>query len=141
MQNNDYISRSDVLAQVEWIGEHATWDNLYPEGVSAVTEENIESIPADDVRPVVRGEWIDKGYQPYRMSELSFVKYRHVLECSNCHREKEIKSKFCPDCGADMRSVYKPGSKEAWQSLEKAQEDFRKTAQVIAEGMRGEKDI
>lgn len=59
----------------------------------------VKSVPLDDVRPVVRGEWIktgnfDQHYQP-------------IYECSHCHREVAdyfiAKHLFCLHCGADMR--------------------------------------
>ena len=50
--------------------------------------KHIKSIPAADVRPVVRGHWIDGA-------------------CSNCGFFTDVvMSRFfsyCPNCGADMR--------------------------------------
>ena len=56
-----------------------------------------EALPAADVRPVVRGEWIDNG------------RYK-APTCSNCgsgcllnYESDYHESDFCPHCGADMR--------------------------------------
>lgn len=48
--------------------------------------EVAESVPAADVRPVVRGQWIDN------------------LKCSNCGQIDLSTPNFCPNCGADMRT-------------------------------------
>lgn len=57
----------------------------------------LPEIPAEDVRPVVRGEWVPSEYPGH-------------LTCSNCHDAfvlpdwpTETKWRFCPQCGADMR--------------------------------------
>jgi hypothetical protein len=54
----------------------------------AIILDAIKSIPAADVRPVVRGHWIDGT-------------------CSNCGFFTDVvMSRFfsyCPNCGADMR--------------------------------------
>lgn len=77
----EYIERDKVLEFVE------------PDARPFLAER-IQSIPAADVRPVVRGKWV----------------YDHWCEfkCSNCgawsksepYRGRE---NFCPNCGADMR--------------------------------------
>lgn len=60
-----------------------------------------------DVRPVVRGRWIP------------VANGRGGHECSECHNYApsyqtgaEYLTKFCPDCGADMRSRYAVGAGE-----------------------------
>lgn len=61
--------------------------------------DEIESIPAADVRPVVRGKWEEK--------EKDGVWW---YACSVCGEHipkgqwgQEWHSRFCPNCGADMR--------------------------------------
>ena len=54
---------------------------------------NIKDIPAADVRPVVRGKWIWRGFN---------------IKCPFCEFEPQFDSteplyNFCPNCGADMR--------------------------------------
>ena len=79
---NDHCCAADDCAHCKWY-----------ETKNAI-QKRILSIPAADVRPVVRAKWI----------------YDHWCEfkCSNCwawsksepHRGRE---NFCPNCGADMR--------------------------------------
>ena len=53
--------------------------------------EVLNSIPAADVRPVVRGEWEKIG------------KIGCIFVCSACDKTFPCKTDFCPNCGADMR--------------------------------------
>jgi hypothetical protein len=52
----------------------------------------IESIPAADVRPVVRGKW-NPNVPPRDLRP----------RCSVCGELQPQKTNFCPNCGADMR--------------------------------------
>ena len=114
MSNNDYISReaaSKVITELlsSPFATEGAHSSEIEEALSLVRDMirgNVPKgmqIPGADVRQVVRGEWIDKGVQPYRVSGSSFVRLRYVFECSNCHCEKGIEYIFCPNCGADMR--------------------------------------
>lgn len=52
---------------------------------------------SEDIRPVVRGRWIYKGFE--KGYECSVCGSRCLLD-----RESDFfKSDFCPHCGADMR--------------------------------------
>jgi len=67
--------------------------------------DDIEDIPAADVRPVVRGKWKLGGYG--QISDATEKWYDHFLSggffyCSACKERSSIKSNFCPNCGADM---------------------------------------
>ena len=67
------------------------------------------SIPAADVRPVVRGKWVEHNYDPEYLS--------CDFSCSECNVYLEeyyfgegqwpgkFDHYFCPNCGADMREV------------------------------------
>lgn len=55
-------------------------------------ERQMNSIPAADVRPVVRGKWVDHPRWKWIYAE-----------CSECETVCDVKSNFCPNCGADMR--------------------------------------
>ena len=52
-------------------------------------DDFIMALPPADVRPVVRGEWIDDGC---------------ITRCKYCGEEKEFPHwRFCPNCGAYLR--------------------------------------
>ena len=66
----------------------------------------VKSIPAADVKPVVRGRWVKSDLDD------------ECVTCSNCKKLKfsnrhaftqlafeEWGLNFCPNCGADMREV------------------------------------
>lgn len=55
-------------------------------------EEFLKSIPAADVRPVVRGKW--KAHGDCGVTECSVCGWS-IEECIEFH--------YCPNCGADMR--------------------------------------
>lgn len=59
--------------------------------------QNLRSIPAADVRPVVRGKWID-----YQQGRFVYAK------CPKCETVHDVRSNFCPNCGAmmDMREEH-----------------------------------
>ena len=88
----EYIEREKLI-------EHLQKDQLFElveqYGITGV----IESIPAADVRPVVRGKWIiDRAFGNDVMSN------EQMVICSVCG--KGIfwgKQNYCPNCGADMR--------------------------------------
>ncbi len=62
----------------------------------------IDDLPAADVRPVVRGKWIDRDDDYYGWN---------MWACSACGEEFVLTEgtpdmndyHFCPNCGADMR--------------------------------------
>lgn len=83
----EYIEREKLI-------EHLQKDPLFElverYGITGV----IESIPAADVRPVVRATW--RRYSPFT----------DTYECSNCGEQvidEQFRTNFCPNCGADMR--------------------------------------
>ena len=51
--------------------------------------------PAADVRPVVRGRWVEK---PYMLGTTNVCSV-----CGENYGMPHRKFKFCPNCGADMR--------------------------------------
>lgn len=68
-------------------------------------EQVIDCIPPADVKPVVRGEWIDGGWEGDKAFQIDGRgNCWHVSKCSVCgFKKKGAKSDFCPNCGADMR--------------------------------------
>ena len=90
---SDYIKREDVLAKSQTMHDFswATGCGILNE-ITAVPTREIEAIPAADVRPVVHGKWVDKGYR-YRCSICG----KYELYCD------AVIYKFCPFCGAEMK--------------------------------------
>lgn len=78
----EYIEKQAAIdALIEWYG-------CKPNDIEEF-EEIIEAKPPADVRPVVRGEWIDDGC---------------ITRCKYCGEEKEFPHwRFCPNCGAYLR--------------------------------------
>ena len=60
--------------------------------VAAYLIDAVAAIPAADVRPVKRGKWIDH-------QEGCWI----YAKCSECETVHDVRSNFCPNCGADMR--------------------------------------
>ena len=99
---SDCISREDAKNYV--IGR-------YDDQLGFITMEDIidqlDYVPAADVRPVVRGKWII--HKPFDSGRHNC---NECIECSVCgtwfgHDCYEI-SNFCPNCGADMREEATP---------------------------------
>jgi len=95
----EYIEREAVMLQIN-IADFVRDDN-YEAGATLLFQDDvvdrISSIPAADVRPVVRGRWIT----PPKNRD-----YAHMLdfyECPLCGYIEDCSVKFCPNCGADMR--------------------------------------
>lgn len=101
---DDLISRAAAIEafddeRVEW-----NYGDVSPESVIKV----IESIPAADATPVVRGRWV-------KMTGMMPPEYHGHYECSECGwhmkglrnswtREEELN--YCPNCGAKMESEH-----------------------------------
>ena len=92
----------------EYIEREALRDTLYE--ADAITMRGVailNQFPAADVRPVVRGKWVEHNYDPEYLS--------CDFSCSECNvyleeyyfGEGQWPGKtdhyFCPNCGADMR--------------------------------------
>lgn len=89
----DYISREAALSCFhDWIDRYG-----HEHSADEMTEyQMIEDLPVADVRPVVRGHWIE------HISDL--FQADSTIECDQCHAEQPtgIDDNFCPNCGADM---------------------------------------
>ncbi|WP_418440583.1 hypothetical protein [Candidatus Allofournierella excrementavium] len=66
---------------------------------SARTLEAIETLPAADVRLVVRGRWIKT---PSDIGTID-VERCSICGCEMNERNQFLDAPFCPNCGADMR--------------------------------------
>lgn len=91
----EYIDREAFKKEIRRLSTHYLneWDTL---GVLAA----VDRIPAADVRPVVRGKWIESK------------SIMEVLYCSECGFRTIYGAmpdglgrnySYCPNCGADMR--------------------------------------
>ena len=90
MADKEYIEREKIgLTDFEI----AMCNGDYKEAFKMLLEK-IETIPAADVRPAVRGKWIKPTRVPDSMLD----------ECSVCGFDTGAYTfNFCPNCGADMR--------------------------------------
>lgn len=83
----DYIEREAVIAAMNSEG--------YTKNMRV--HKKVLSIPAADVRPVVRGEWLRKP-DPYEFFDT-------IPVCSNCGCTTKWREEYphCPNCGAEMK--------------------------------------
>ena len=79
--SNDLISRNSAIEAYLDADPEATFTEI------------LDSIPAVDAVPVVRGFWIDENPD-------DFLDPR--LRCSICIANPLIKWRYCPNCGAKM---------------------------------------
>ena len=87
----EYIERQKVLDLAKTFSIDICSDEVYFLSFAYVGTNDIKSIPAADVRPVVRGEWVD-----YQQGRWVYAK------CSACETVHDVKSNYCPHCGAMM---------------------------------------
>ena len=106
----DYISREAAIKEFCDDCMDREWCKSNGESCSRI--KNINSVPAADVRPVVRGTWMKcmvEKETPYYKS------FTPVWSCSGCRKEYDpsfcMTINFCPNCGADMREVKEDGEK------------------------------
>lgn len=82
----EYIEREALCYQ---LAKQATIDGQ-PRAIKRAARI-VADFPASDVRPVVRGEWI-------KHPQWKWI----YAECSECKTVFDVKSNFCPNCGAWM---------------------------------------
>ena len=85
-KNHDYIRR--ILAKAQFTGN---FQDSYP---TAQIHALLDTVPAEDVQPVVHGKWIRR---------------KQDIFCSHCKEESGYTwygasafSAYCPNCGARM---------------------------------------
>ena len=106
----EYIEREAFLADKKWLyctdcdkrkgKKRGKMVTLYEIGEAPCKScgindmlEEVEAYPAADVRPVVRGKWVQGDMPTYG-----------GYKCSVCGANTvQYKAYFCPNCGADMR--------------------------------------
>ena len=91
---DEYIKREDVIAELSKRSQYVC-DNDF--GVIIHAENVINAIPAADVRPVVRGRWLNV------VSAIVDT----TGNCSECRKEAVWRTRnkpytICPNCGAMM---------------------------------------
>ena len=97
----EYIDREVFKAEIRRLSTHYLneWDTL---GVLAAADR----IPAADVRPVVRGKWIQTtqpiGWHDEECAECSVCGEDFVLDEWAMDEFTNLMH-YCPNCGADMR--------------------------------------
>lgn len=92
---SDYIERSKLAKATEiWRNQLIEIYGENDEYVKCLDSVllGIDNIPAADVRPVVRGKWI----------EPRFSENVYGVECSVCHTTWDYGTNFCPYCGSYM---------------------------------------
>ena len=90
----DYIKRETAYDTLTEYYHHST-DTQHE-----ALREALRRVPAADVRPVVRGEWVISRTD-YSWNSAEFPTH---CKCSRCGREVPYQDKdnFCPNCGAKM---------------------------------------
>lgn len=65
--------------------------------------QEINSIPAADVAPVVHGRWEREPASYWRWTPSGAVAVTRTTDrCGLCGRGTAVKSNYCPNCGAKM---------------------------------------
>ena len=89
----EYIEREKVDNLIEEMAQNYKCRDSVVEGLVRgmllETKYLVDKLPADNIIPVVNGQWINKYYHPSG----------DYAECSICGIENHI-TKFCPKCGS-----------------------------------------
>lgn len=95
----EYIEREKALEECDW------YANEFCECEYAIMplKGALEILPAADVRPVVRGKWLNDFCGKGRFS-------KRIVQCSLCGNFLDLDgvnagrgdANYCPNCGADM---------------------------------------
>lgn len=93
----DYIERSTAIAKL-----HAL-EVIEPISTMADARRLLADMPAANVVSVVRGIWegVDSFFWRWTSSGAKVVE-RITYSCSNCRHGTDVKSHYCPNCGAKM---------------------------------------
>lgn len=94
---DNYISREIAIATLQNSHERQA-ETLREESLLAEDIRLLKELPAADVRPVVRGEWIRPTYIGGRAHDIP-----HCSACKGVPCGVDEHTRFCPYCGADMR--------------------------------------
>lgn len=101
-----YFSLESIKQDIEWLQSDGCQEWLLRE---VLERFEYGAIPAADVRPVVRGRWIDKqnpnwrAYSHDQCSVCGWWNTRNAMCYDGPARRHGHSLNFCPNCGADMR--------------------------------------
>lgn len=100
---DEYISRDKAIKELREVyeNEYPTASGDFDEYASHDVPNVLRNIPAADAQPVKRGRWIDI-YEWAKMHNSTPSGMCTYFWCSECQKEQEKKSDFCPNCGAKM---------------------------------------
>lgn len=93
-KETNYITKEDmfdVLRRIEIVLTRVNGKNFFTQFLRQIVEQ-IKKLPAADVRPVVKATWKRIDYKPCG----------HDYKCSSCGWKNDMKTRFCPNCGAEM---------------------------------------
>lgn len=93
----EYISRENVLDNSNII----TVQTREYGSIEVIPVDTIADIELADVQDVKHGRWIDI-YEWAKMHDSTPSGMCTYFWCSECQKEQEKKSNFCPNCGARM---------------------------------------
>ena len=118
---SEYIERRVLLERIRATG----YDDLVKSNLLAM----VVTIPAADVRPVVKGRWVRIGSSDMVIGEAN--------ECSVCHKMRygRYKPNFCANCGADMRSlefISPQGSEDAMLPVEVSRDSGNEEMSILS---------
>lgn len=71
-------------------------------GMTRAIYEGIKKLPSAQSERK-KGKWIDKPLYKQTMDRKTWDGYTFCSECKEMMHKYGYRSKFCPDCGADMR--------------------------------------
>ena len=103
ISTGEYISRDEALKAMQYCcGNCDNYNGAMCRACDNADEMDIIiDMPAADVQPVKRGEWVhDRGTQWKCSNCGNFLDFDGL----NCGRGSAF---FCPNCGADMRETKK----------------------------------
>ena len=101
---SDYIKRDKALSFPFANGkyDHKNANEHFIFGCESY-KEWLEDLPIADVRENVHGEW-----KTAMLDHEAFGVRPKVIYCSSCCQATAYKTKFCPNCGAQMDGGYEP---------------------------------
>lgn len=98
-----YIKREDAIKELREVYEYEypTASGDFDEYASHDVPNVLRNMPSTDVQSVKRGRWINI-YEWAEMHDSRPSGMCTYYWCSECEKEQEKKSDFCPNCGARM---------------------------------------